>query len=184
MTLPRDGVNDVLHRCPTSLLIGNTSLTQHKNRPMYGRSLSGALWVWGERCLTNIGRLSTEYLSIAGRYTVYIQTVFTNIRTMLNTSANYRSNICICLAMHRWAFNGAYLLLHVHNIQSAKCQDHKMTPTHLQRGMAKAWRVERASFLGGWQGQGYQQVQRGLARAWRLARARRLAGVILVSQIS
>lgn len=70
--------------------INNTS---YNNRPTI---------VWSEMCLTNLGRLPTLHLSIAGRCVADIRTVFTNVRTMLNTSADYRSNICICLAMHCW----------------------------------------------------------------------------------
>lgn len=54
---------------------------------------------------------------------------------MLNTSAGNRLHIRICLAMHSWAFISALIFSHVHNIHSAKCQDHTMTSLHLLRGI-------------------------------------------------
>lgn len=49
---------------------------------------------------------------------------------------------------------------HVHNMHSAKYQDHTRTSMHLQRGMTKAWRVERARRLTRARGSAKAKVRR------------------------
>lgn len=68
-----------------------------------GRSLSGALRLG----MFNKHRPNIDLtFALIGRCTADIRTVFTSVRAVLNTSADYRLNIRMCLAMHRWALIG------------------------------------------------------------------------------
>lgn len=80
-----------------------------------------------------------DHFLVPDRYTNGDHQCTNNVRYI----AGNRLHIRICYAMHSWAFIGALPFSHVHNIHSAKCQDHTMTSLHIQRGMIKVWRVER-----------------------------------------